>query len=556
MKNGLPSFDSIENCQKFFNEKNLNEYRDKEKNDNLRVLNFNDEENFFYFGETFSAEKPDLINGFGFISNVTENEFYLGNFEEDNFLRGIWQKNPQEIFIGNFKYLNKEDKNLKTNFDGVMFNKTENFSKFLCGDFDFQNSDFKGFSMQFDIEQKENSQDSRNLIIFDDGEFKNNKRNCPELLTVLISEDKNKSISFKYILANYVDDKITNDYYLLDSSSIIRMNGNNENNNLTYYSEVIENNGTLFRGEFKNENQNEIQPIFQGPGIIIDTNENLRYKGNFENGKKSGPNETLLVLNIPANNGNISIKKFEGEFQNDNFVKGSVMENGNKFIQDAIFEEKDFSIKHGTIFHEKNEQYTGDFVNNKRHGEGVYRYEDKKEYHGQWKEGNRHGSGTLFMEDRNKRIEGEWENNKLKKIKDTNMELKDIEQPVEKNDAAGNNNNSINSGKDIENNRPLPEKENKQEIIIPAAPAENNNKEEKKEEVKEVNEIKEVKEVKEVKEEKSELSNSNNSNNAENQQNEAGPAERKGSNLSNNASNNNSNVSSNSSKKRNKRKNK
>ena len=123
--------EAIEKCQEFFKEKNLNEYREKEKNEKIRILNFNNEEDFFYFGETLSEDSPDVMEGFGFISNKKENEFILGNFKEDNFIKGIWIKNNGEVFIGEFIYNDTKDVCKKTNFKGVMLNKTEKFSNFF-----------------------------------------------------------------------------------------------------------------------------------------------------------------------------------------------------------------------------------------------------------------------------------------------------------------------------------------------------------------------------------------------------------------------------------------
>ena len=87
---------------------------------------------------------------------------------------------------------------------------------------------------------------------------------------------------------------------------------------------------------------------------------------NFENGKKEGLDGTLIVVKSDENK-NFTLKKFEGEFKNDNFLKGNIIENDQKFIENGEFDEN-FTLKKGTIFHEKFECYTGDFNNDKREG--------------------------------------------------------------------------------------------------------------------------------------------------------------------------------------------
>ena len=464
----LNFFEVIEKCQEFFKEKNLNEYREKEKNKKIRILNFNnkeDEEDFYYFGETLSEDSPDVMEGFGFISNGKENEFILGNFKEDNFIKGIWIKNDDEIFLGEFIYNDTKDVCKKTNFKGVMLNKTEKFENFLFGEFDFIKSDFSGSSLKF--------KDTKEIRL-DSGSFINNEKNCKDMLSLIIyDEPKEKNSTFKIIIASYEKDKLINDYYLMDDFSIIKIN--EEKNK--YFSEIIQNGKIMFRGDFKNEKKDEINPIFQGQGILIDAEDNLRYKGNFENGKKEGLDGTLIVVKSDENK-NFTLKKFEGEFKNDNFLKGNIIENEQKFIENGEFDEN-FTLKKGTIFHEKSEYYTGDFNNNKREGNGCYRYEDKKEYQGEWKQGNRHGRGTLFMEDRTKFITGDWEDNRLRKIIETTMKLNDLDISDSNNKEKGDD--KYKSPKK-EKKEEVYKEVKKEEIVVPQKKEEV--KEEKKDEVK------------------------------------------------------------------------
>ncbi|CDW89401.1 serine threonine-protein kinase ctr1-like [Stylonychia lemnae] len=58
---------------------------------------------------------------------------------------------------------------------------------------------------------------------------------------------------------------------------------------------------------------------------------------------------------------------------------------------------------------EKNYEYEGEWLKNRRHGNGRCFYYNKDLYVGQWLEGQRHGRGTHFTGD-GERYEGEWRN--------------------------------------------------------------------------------------------------------------------------------------------------
>lgn len=281
IKNDAPYFEIIENSQKYFQEKNLNSYREKERNDKIRILHLCQEEDYFYFGETLSKNKSYIMNGFGFISNQKDNEFYLGKFSEDNFEKGIWIKNKDEIFIGDFFYKNSKEIYQKTNFEGIICNKNEKIVNFLIGQFDFNNSDFNGISLNLNMEENNNNLAISDYgidkeIRIDFGSFKNNRKNCEEFFSLLIFEkfklgnnnnndDNNSEIleNFKMSLANFNDDKLTNDYYLMDGNSILRIilekekneNNNNNSNDFKFYAEIIidENNKNIYRGGFLND---------------------------------------------------------------------------------------------------------------------------------------------------------------------------------------------------------------------------------------------------------------------------------------------------------------
>ena len=56
-------------------------------------------------------------------------------------------------------------------------------------------------------------------------------------------------------------------------------------------------------------------------------------------------------------------------------------------------------------------EYTGQFQNGKKHGNGIYKYPDGVIYDGEWKEGIREGDGVLTYIDGTKLI-GKFSNDK------------------------------------------------------------------------------------------------------------------------------------------------
>ena len=52
-------------------------------------------------------------------------------------------------------------------------------------------------------------------------------------------------------------------------------------------------------------------------------------------------------------------------------------------------------------------QYEGDFKDDKRHGQGVFRWRDGRVYDGQWKSGKQHGRGVFKNVDSSELV-GEW----------------------------------------------------------------------------------------------------------------------------------------------------
>jgi hypothetical protein len=54
--------------------------------------------------------------------------------------------------------------------------------------------------------------------------------------------------------------------------------------------------------------------------------------------------------------------------------------------------------------------YAGEYMNNQKHGLGVYRFADESSYSGQWQHNKMHGRGVAIRADRSARYEGTFEN--------------------------------------------------------------------------------------------------------------------------------------------------
>lgn len=88
-----------------------------------------------------------------------------------------------------------------------------------------------------------------------------------------------------------------------------------------------------------------------------------------------------------------------------------VSENGDRYFGDAVN-----GLKHGrgTLSCSRvNETYTGEFVNDKRHGFGVFEYSNGDKFFGQWKDGKKHGKGTYLRSGCNESYTGEWRYNRM-----------------------------------------------------------------------------------------------------------------------------------------------
>lgn len=405
----------------------------RKENENIRILKFGEDSKASFFGETQKPSEnslPSLMQGFGLFNNKEANEFFLGFLANDNFQKGIWVKNKKNYFIGEFKYSADSNNKLeKSLFSGLMVNVADDDSlSFLFGNLNFAKAAFDGLCLKHNAQAKE--------IQFDAGEFKEGKKNSNDFYTVKFFLDEEGNIAnFKIVYADYENDELKGEVYIQDEFSLIRMDAKSNK----FYSELSYDGALVFRGDFKVADLSDIVPIIDGEGTLLDCESGLKYSGEFKEGKKHGKGilymefaaeehkkENILSDSDKDQNNNkqqhiITQRILEGDFENDNFVKGDVQEDGRVVIGEGEFDEN-FALKRGKVYYENGEVYNGEFVENKRNRKGTYRYENKYEYHGDWKDGQRNGEGTLFLEDREKQITGEWIENKLIKVTNTTMD--------------------------------------------------------------------------------------------------------------------------------------
>jgi hypothetical protein len=168
--------------------------------------------------------------------------------------------------------------------------------------------------------------------------------------------------------------------------------GGESNKRRNWIGKMIYDSGDIYEGYWKNHKKH-------GFGIMRYVNGNI-YRGSWEYDKKIG----FGKMQFKEHPDFIS---FEGEWDNDKFIKGKVVyKNGEIYDGDFINEVKD---GFGKLLYKKGQSYEGQWKNNKRDGEGTYIFESGSVYIGQWVGGERHGHGILNYNGGNI-YQGNWAN--------------------------------------------------------------------------------------------------------------------------------------------------
>ena len=69
---------------------------------------------------------------------------------------------------------------------------------------------------------------------------------------------------------------------------------------------------------------------------------------------------------------------------------------------------------HGELVYEDGRKYKGYFVNDKKHGQGIYKWANGKSYNGMWINGSQHGQGVFTNADGKSRL-SVWKNGEFVK---------------------------------------------------------------------------------------------------------------------------------------------
>jgi len=193
--------------------------------------------------------------------------------------------------------------------------------------------------------------------------------------------------------------------------------GEFKNGHSNGYGKYVALDGTTYKGSWSNDKQNGIGNEIYPDGSF--------YNGNFKNGKKNG-------------NGKLVFKDkniFEG-----NFVDNDISGEGAFYWKDGrvyIGNWKENKMNgYGIFIWPDKKRYYGHYINNTKEGYGCFHWNDGHKYEGFWKEGKQNGYG--FISGNNSNKYGFWSDGKLKnKVEDEetiNFINKKIEETKQKND--------------------------------------------------------------------------------------------------------------------------
>lgn len=413
----------IEECKNNLTEKYFKQIRLNEKNKDLKLIKFDETGDFYYFGET----KVNLMNGFGFLCNKNQSEFYLGEFINDVFTNGIWMKNNREVLIGSFYYDYADP--IKNNFNGMMLvtRKNENSKgknyrlNMKNGKFNFENKEFLGTSVnvnEFDEIKVEYSTQYGDI-----DEIKTKYS-----LNIFKEKFNEENYFYKIKLENFSKLGELDNYYVSDNTSFYRAFYEDEKE--YYFAEAFNQKNLKYRGYFTilSENPNQIFPIFVsgenylGISHLIDYEKNIKYKGSFHKGLFKRGN---CFLNYNNKKLNIfgEFYKYKYNSLKGGFSNGSILEN--KELLGKYLRIINKEITYGEVLYKNSEydlgKFKGDIKDNKRHGNGIYEYKSRQgeklgKYNGEWQNNKRHGKGNLIInigEGHEMNLNGIWENDIL-----------------------------------------------------------------------------------------------------------------------------------------------
>lgn len=195
-----------------------------------------------------------------------------------------------------------------------------------------------------------------------------------------------------YYEGNFVDGKRQGQgLYIYASGAIYQ--GQWKEGNITGEGTFNYSDGGVYQGFLENGKRD-------GKGIL-QYNSGAYYEGSFSAGKRHGYGDMYYT------NGNVYQGKWANDLREDNNGKLAYI---NGVVHVGIFT-KDKMTGYGERTYTDG-NYSGDFVDGKREGTGVFLWNSGNGYRGGWKNDKQHGSGEYYDASKQQTFPGVWENGK------------------------------------------------------------------------------------------------------------------------------------------------
>ena len=402
-----------EDIEKFFYDKSFNYGKKEEENDDKL-------DDSFYTESESCSRNNSIINSKNEIENKIleeeneEDKYKYYNSDDDNifefkikilsdsdYYKGIkFIKDKKILYVGTL-FVSKEE--IKEEFQGIVVYYDENneLKKFCNGIIYYNNEgkkdEFRGYTINYENNEISNLiLNNKFYIIYQEKENDLNKIKIIKK-NEKFPEDKSLFEYYYYLENNYLYKENTNEFICYFNKSLFL------NSDDSYYIiNFTVNKEKFIKNNFILDNETKVKILidnnyfYEGKIKSIVENENLNeIQLNDENG--------LFLNRFQKRNNNDFIYKIEGEFENNQFIKGKITKKN-----------------YGYNF----ELFNGEFENN-NFKKGNYNFTDKIKYEGEILNNYCHGKGkyiNLFDNVKIKTIEGEFYKGKIKVIGTINGE--------------------------------------------------------------------------------------------------------------------------------------
>lgn len=383
------------------------------------------EDNSFYTGQYSKNNYNKAIReGFGYFELFPSKDIYLGIFENDNFSKGVFIKNSNNFYIGNFSPLDAKF----YKFEGMTISLSSTKLNISFGIIDVKTKTSRGDFFLIEDDKLE----------YFSGTLINDEKSCEAGLLISSLNTNSSTISelnYTVIKGEFANDIPTKSFEILKPEFHVTCIETEANTHkpLKGFVEFAK----ISRGVFSGEAEFDDYSFFpSSKGNILYEN-NTFYYGEFFSGKRSGKGvyfafktESKYLITDgnfqedQLSNGKIynDFEKFKQDLnnekskenQNEKETENETEKDGllvNRFVFDGSFENNQF--KKGMLLYDNGDKYVGEFLENKRHGEGVYYYTNGSYYKGEWRKNMKHGKGKYYDKNNDMFVQGVWDNNKI-----------------------------------------------------------------------------------------------------------------------------------------------